>query len=414
MADRFVDKESSNDGGLKRPIVYFLGGYHPVNESFIRSPPSNVILRSRVPTEAFDNFERPSQYDPSWSSRKRIADLTFKTVGSPRLVPVLRKYDLIHTNGSIIPLCLTPWVASIENPSAFYGFNEDWHEKKSMRRRLARFLLSPRCKAILPYSNASRDYIFKGLSDWEDDLEKKTHVLYPAIDRYLIYNNQKDKPGKNRTDKVRFLFVGNHFFDKGGREVLRAFQAINKTSACELVVVSSAPAHQQDEFAVMARELKSTSHVRFYPTGIPRAELLDLYRSSNVFVLPSYMDQVPFVLLEAMAAGLPIIGSNSFAIPEMVIDGVNGFNIKSPLLAFPEEKLRTEEHLRFYRKAVLDEKNFDGVVEQLTDAMSKLIASPETIERLGRESLDMVTSGRFSTDSRNETLARIYDDSIKS
>ena len=397
-----------------RPSVYFLGGYHPVNESFIRSPPSNVELRSRVPVQAFDNFERVGDFEQGWKFRKKLIDSVCLAMGLPRLVPVIGSYDLVHTNGSIIPISLSPWIASIENPSAFYGFRESWHESRIARRRLARFLLSKRCRAILPYSEASKRYLEFSLRDWNDDLSVKTQILHPAIDEYLISASDSSIHERStRSETLKFLFVGNHFFDKGGREVLRAFENVRSTGKCELTIVSSAPLHQVKEFDAILPRLKSEPGVSYYRTGLPRAKLMDLYKNAHVFVFPSYMDQVPVVLLEAMAAGLPIIGSNSFAIPEIAIEGSNGFNIRSEVLAFPEKELRTEKHLAEYRAAVMDESNFDRVAEQLIDKLTLFVKKPDLAVEMGKKSLSAVQSGDYSVKTRNERLAKIYQRSLQ-
>jgi len=406
------DREES-ERNVTLPLVYFLGGYHPVNESFIRTPPSNVRLHSRVPVEAFNNFERVGEYASAWTQSKNLADKTFAILRMPRLVPVIGSFDLVHTNGSIIPLTLAPWIASVENPSAFYGFREGWHERRSTRRRLARYLLSRRCRAILPYTEASKRYLMLSLDEWKSDIEQKTQILHPAIDEYLITATEKSIDERFREDHtVKFLFVGNHFFDKGGREALRAFRHLRDKEKCELTIVSSAPSHQEKEFNELLPRLVKEPGVRFYRTGLPRARLMELYKGSDVFVFPSYMDQVPFVLLEAMAAGLPIIGSNAFGIPEMATEGENGFNIKSDILAFPEKGLRTEKHLEEYRRAVMDERNFDGVVEQLVDVMARIVRRPDLMIDMGKKSLSAVERGDFSVQTRNERLAGIYERSL--
>ncbi len=396
------------------PVVYYLSGYHPVNESFIRSPPNNVVLRSRVPLDTFSSTPKTEHSSRSWVRQKSLVDRAFAFFDMPRLVPVVKRCDLIHTNGSIIPMTTKPWIASIENPSAFYGFREEWHENIRTKKRLAGFLLSKRCRAILPYSEASRTYIRLSLAEWIGEIEKKMQILHPSVDEYLVTADDRIIAGKETSgNPVRFLFVGNHFFDKGGREVLRAFRSVRSAEKCLLTIVSSAPAHQEKEFKEWLPRLQSEPGVEFHRTGMPRDALIQLYKDADVFVFPSYMDQVPFVLLEAMAAGLPIIGSNSYAIPEMVKEGENGFNIESPVIAFPRDHVRSDEHLAKYRREVMDEHNFDGVVEHLTKLMALLAGRRNLVAALGRRSLELVKGGDFSVTERNRRLGAVYDQSLR-
>lgn len=54
---------------------------------------------------------------------------------------------------------------------------------------------------------------------------------------------------------------------------------------------------------------------------LPRAELLRAYTEATVFVLPSHFDAFPFVLLEAMASGLPIVATRVGGVPDVVREG---------------------------------------------------------------------------------------------
>ena len=53
-------------------------------------------------------------------------------------------------------------------------------------------------------------------------------------------------------------------------------------------------------------------------------ELASAYASGDAFLFPSSTETLGLVLLEAMAAGCPVVGANRGGIPDIITDGVNG------------------------------------------------------------------------------------------
>lgn len=57
--------------------------------------------------------------------------------------------------------------------------------------------------------------------------------------------------------------------------------------------------------------------------------LVGLYQASDVFVLPSHGDNLPVTVLEAMATGLPVLGTRVGGIPEQVVEGETGLLVEA-------------------------------------------------------------------------------------
>ena len=80
-------------------------------------------------------------------------------------------------------------------------------------------------------------------------------------------------------------------------------------------------------------------------------ELASAYASGDIFLFPSSTETLGLVLLEAMAAGCPVIGANKGGIPDIINDGVNG------CLYDPDSKDNGERSLIEATKKILEDKN---------------------------------------------------------
>ena len=80
-------------------------------------------------------------------------------------------------------------------------------------------------------------------------------------------------------------------------------------------------------------------------------ELASAYASGDIFLFPSSTETLGLVLLEAMAAGCPVIGANKGGIPDIINDGING------CLYDPDEEDNGESSLIEATKKILVDKN---------------------------------------------------------
>jgi glycosyltransferase involved in cell wall biosynthesis len=102
-----------------------------------------------------------------------------------------------------------------------------------------------------------------------------------------------------------------------------------------------------------------------------------LLARASVFVLPSHFEALPMALLEAMAAGCPVVATAVGGIPDVVRDGENG------LLVPP------------------------GNPAALADALQRLLGDRALAERLGREARATIAA-RFTLERSLERLEQIY------
>lgn len=77
---------------------------------------------------------------------------------------------------------------------------------------------------------------------------------------------------------------------------------------------------------IKRKDLAQTVKVLGWVTGEKKSELLS---EGTVYVLPSYAEGLPMSILEAMAAGMPVVSTTVGGIPEAVRDGVEGFLISA-------------------------------------------------------------------------------------
>jgi len=130
-------------------------------------------------------------------------------------------------------------------------------------------------------------------------------VIHPGVD-IARWSVERVAPPAS-PERLRILFVGNHARRKGLRTLLSALPLVERPF--ELHVVSNDAQLDVPDDVVVHRGLAPGSE------GLKRQ-----LAEADVFVLPTRADGAPWAILEAMAAGLPVVASDVAAIPELVGD----------------------------------------------------------------------------------------------
>lgn len=113
---------------------------------------------------------------------------------------------------------------------------------------------------------------------------------------------------------LRLLFVGRLSVQKRPERLIEALNLVK--ASVTLTIVGEGEDRAKHEALVLKLGLKNV----LFRGALYNQDLLEAYRSSDVFVLPSDREGMPLVLLEAMAAGLPVIGSDVLGIHELIKD----------------------------------------------------------------------------------------------
>lgn len=197
------------------------------------------------------------------------------------------------------------------------------------------------------------------------------------IKRFEGHFNRKAFLERHGLSGAVCLCVARNHPQKDLPTLFKAFREVLKSSMSpvHLVVVGRGmPSFPLDP------ELQS--HVRLIeiePSGLmefPAAEIVNWYRAADLFVLTSRLEGFSTALLEAMAAGLPIVGTDVPGIRERVANGIHGILCPS------------------------------GDAQGIALAIQQLLTNPEKCAALGNEA--KIQAGQFSWDRTLEAYESLY------
>ena len=133
---------------------------------------------------------------------------------------------------------------------------------------------------------------------------------------------------------LRLVYVGRLAREKGLYETLQAVRlALQRGADTRFVIAGDGPEAERRAQYAMALGIRSRVSFKGPVFGDDKVQLLG---TADVAVLPSYSEGLPYALLEAMAAGVPVLATPVGAIPDVMTDGTHGYLVPprdSPALA---------------------------------------------------------------------------------
>ncbi len=367
--------------------ICFRKGGHPAYEEIFNYPPDGVIYHE---IKFLRGMETP--FVPLKHKIKRFLFKVYSDIFlNVNAVPIFCRGDVIYSCGMMVK-SNKPWVCDFEHVVNIIGGLE-YRENLRRIRVTVKHIKKSKCK-LLPWSFAalkSAEYLF---GNRFKEIKDKFEVVYPAmhVDKFPKKTNKKDE--------IVFLYVNRVFWLKCGLETLLAFNEVSKKYDAKMIFLSSTP---ED----IKRKFIENKNVIFIDAPVQREKVFELYRSANVFVLPTLSDTFGFVYLEALAFGLPIIATRVFAVPEIVEHEKNGLIVEPEYQAYNEkyDYILTPERIVELSKNKIQYK----LVERLKEAMIWIIENDREREKFGKHSRYLVEKGKFSIDYRNKKLKEIFE-----
>ena len=152
------------------------------------------------------------------------------------------------------------------------------------------------------------------------------YFLPNAID-LLSYADVGQEKIESRSDQscLHILYLGHLGKEKGSFDLVCAAQTVlgqDHGVVFDLVGQEQVVGNiEQLKTQVIDAGLEQFIHIKSAVTG---AEKINLFRSADIFVYPSYHEGMPMAVIEAMACGLPIIATRVGGLPDLVCPGLNG------------------------------------------------------------------------------------------
>ncbi len=158
----------------------------------------------------------------------------------------------------------------------------------------------------------------------------------------------------------RLIFAGATDRAKGIFELLEAFRRVRDAHPFVTLTVAGGGRHFDDLQSRIERE--DLADAVSLLGWVPHDQMVNLFGAHDVFVLPSHQEGLPNALLEAMAAGLPVVATRVGSIPDAVTHGHDGLLIEV------------------------------GDVEGLTASIQQLVSDTERTRAMGRSARATVAS----------------------
>lgn len=296
-----------------------------------------------------------------------------------------------------------PYVIGLENPTALVHYSDTRMRSLVSKIRLKRYLKDRNLKNIVCLSKAC----YKTLDKYYDLPQNlKICQIYPFVNENESINRDYIID-KSNSSILKCLYISSDFELKGGDDILKCFNQLYKKGfkKLELTIVTNLQNLKKDRAEII--NLNPLINIKDF--NLNKKELYSLYKDTNILLNPTRMDSFSLVTLESMKNGCCIVGSDIYAIKEMVEDGYNGY-LAQPKYKFWDENNMVNHYVKINQKKTIRSSYTDeNMVSFLEEKIICLYNNKKLLERLSLNSYERATKGEFSSEYIANKWAEIFE-----
>lgn len=267
---------------------------------------------------------------------------------------------------------------------------------------VGRYIKSPLQKSLNSFFYKNVDYVISVSHASKNDILKlfpflsnKTKVIPVGLEPISKIEKIDLKP----QDCQHIVHVGGFTFEKNHEGILRIFQPLLRSNQkIHLHLVGDGPLKSKIEQEV--KNLGLASRITFY--GFVNNPL-SYIKAANVFILPSIIEGLPAVILEAMFCKIPVIAYNVGGIGEIVVNGKTGWliekNDESGFKHTLDKVLGSSEtnfsKIEIARKMVTDNYSNELITERFLNCYNEIINPPKATSKVKMKILHLVTKRQY-------------------
>jgi glycosyltransferase involved in cell wall biosynthesis len=290
--------------------------------------------------------------------------------------------DIIHihssSNASFYRKSLFVLIAKVFKRKVIFhihsgAFIEFYKDLNFLLKRFTKFVLNS-TNLVLTVADYWKDGINK-----EIDIRTPIRVVHNPVN-ITEYNGVLTKKGLSNELRKRVLYLGKISKNKGVFDILEVVPKILKDNPNVIFTFAgNGDGDSLKHFWERVSELNINSNIEFLG-WLDTLEKVQVLSNSDMLLLPSYKEAFGKVLIEAMAAGIPVVASNVGGIPDIIKNFENGILINAGDQTQLTDGIKfllnnKKEYVEMSEQNIIDVQKFDvnKIIKKLEDIYNGVI-----------------------------------------